>query len=749
MSRPAEPPRRQPRRGDQVPRGGSAQGAGAADGPQRESGGRGARNAISDARAYTPRARTVREAPELRGRPARDPLRPVLQVVDGGRQGEPARNRRDAGSRAGRTAGGGTPKRAAAGGNAATRTRQAAPEPRATTAPRRRPAGGRTPGSSRARPEGRGAGRVSASRPPRSIGPPRLADAARRLRLGTLLALGLFAVIGLRLVALQITEAPAYAAEGLADRLTSRVLPAPRGSIYDRNGAVLAHSVEARYVYSDPSRVVDPERTAEALSPLLGIAKSELVPRLVKQNRPDGRPSQFEWLARGVSVETADSITALNLAGIGVARDERREVPGHDLAANLIGFVGEDVSGLEGLEARHDELLRGVNGELTYEQGQGELAAGIPGGYRRETPAQPGTSLRLTIDRDLQYEVQRILSAKMRACRATFGAAIVLDVRSGEVLAQASYPTYDAANPLKARPTDRADAATAVVVDPGSVHKPLIVAAALQEGKIKPDSTVTVAPAIRKGDTRIPDTHPFRSGTRITLPTLLAYSSNVGTIKLADMIGADQVYAYQRRFGLGEPTGVGVPGEAPGLVQPPKNWSGSSYGSIPIGLGVAVTPMQMASAFAAIANDGTWLRPHLVKATISADGTERPAARAESRRVLSPENAKALRTMLEAVTTVDGATGTTAAIPGYRVAGKTGTGQRVVDGEYVPGEVASFVGMAPAENPRYVIAVFAHTPGGTGGVVAGPAFRDMMELALRHYRVPPTGTKPPKFDVRP
>jgi cell division protein FtsI (penicillin-binding protein 3) len=563
------------------------------------------------------------------------------------------------------------------------------------------------------------------------------------------LALSLFAVIGIRLVALQITDAPAYAAEGLADRLTSRELPAARGSMYDRNGAVLAHSVEARYVYSDPSRVADAIKTAEALSPLLGIAKSELIPRLVEQNRPDGRPSQFEWLARGVSVETADSITALNLAGIGVARDERREVPGHDLAANLIGFVGQDLSGLEGIEARYDQVLRGVNGQLTYEQGQGALAAGIPGGYRRETPAQPGTSLRLTIDRDLQYEVQRILTARSKQSRATFAAAVVLDVHTGEVLAQASYPTYDAAAPLKARPTDREDVATAIVVDPGSSHKPLVVAAALEEGKIEPDATVTVGPTIRKGDTTFADTHPFRSGTKITLPALLAYSSNVGTIKLADLVGADQVYAYQRAFGLGEPTGVGVPGEASGLVQPPKNWSGSSHGSIPIGHGVAVTPMQMAGAFAAIANDGTWIQPHLINSTIGPDGAERPVPAAASRRVLSPENAKALRTMLEAVTTVEGATGTAAAIPGYRVAGKTGTGQRVVDGEYAPGEVASFVGMAPADNPRYVVAVFAHTPAGNGGEVAGPAFRDMMEFALRHYRVPPTGTKPPKFVLQP
>jgi cell division protein FtsI (penicillin-binding protein 3) len=727
MPHSAEPPQRQPRRGDQTPRRGTAGGAGGAD-RAGGAGGRAGRSLISDARAYTPRARTVREAPELRNRAGTDPFRPALQVFDGG-------------------GGGARGRKATPGGKAAARARDAAPERRTATTARRRPTANRAPGSGRN--PTRATGRPSRpARPARPRRPPRLADAARRLRLSTVLALCLFAVIGLRLVALQITDAPAYAAEGLADRLHTVAMPAERGSIVDRNGAVLAHSVEARYVYSDPSRVSDPARTAEALSPLLGIAKSKLVPRLVKQNRPDGRPSQFEWLARGVSVETADSIMALNLAGIGVGRDERREVPGHDLAANLIGFVGEDMSGLEGIEARYDDVLRGVDGELTYERGQGELAAGIPGGYRRETPAKPGTSLRLTIDRDLQYEIQRILTARAKQCRASFAAAVVLDVHTGEVLAQASYPTYDAADPLKAKPTDREDAATAIVVDPGSVHKPIVLAAALQEGEITPDSTITVGPTIKKGDTTFSDTHPFRAGTRITLPGLLAFSSNVGTIKVADLVGADQVYAYQRKFGLGEPTGEGVPGESGGLVQPPKNWSGSSYGSVPIGHGVAVTPLQMAAAFATIANDGTWIRPHLIESTIAADGTERKASGAATRRVLSPENARALRTMMEAVTTVRGATGTRGAIPGYLVAGKTGTGERVVDGHYVRGEVASFVGMAPADNPRYVVAVFAHTPGGGGGVIAGPAFRDMMEFALRHYRVPPSSGKPPKFALK-
>jgi cell division protein FtsI (penicillin-binding protein 3) len=564
-------------------------------------------------------------------------------------------------------------------------------------------------------------------------------------------ALLMFATIGVQLIKLQVTDAPAYAREGLRDRLTEKVLTAPRGAIYDRTGAALAHSVEARYVYADPTLVKDPPRVAAALSPVLGVAASELLPSLRPHKRPDGQAAQFEYLQRGVNLETADKIMAMNLPGINVAEDERREVPGHDVAANLIGFVGSDLNGLEGMEARYDELLRGRNGMLVYERGRDEeyQFAEIPGGYRKETPAQPGSSIKLTIDRDVQFSVQRILFAHLPKVRATYGAAVVLDARTGEVLAQASYPTYDAASPLKFEPSEREDVASSVVVDPGSVHKALVIGAALEEGAIKPDSTVVVGPRVVKGDEPFRDTHPNYKPRAMSLAGILAYSSNVGTIKIADLLGAQKLYDYQLRFGLGKATGVGVPGESQGLVQPPANWSRSSYGSIPIGHGVAVTPLQMAAAYGAIANDGTWVQPHLVKAVMEPDGQERPTAPPQTRRVLAPANAAALRQMMEAVVAVPDATGTTARIAGYRVAGKTGTGAQVVAGRYVKGEVASFVGMAPADNPRFVVAVFAHTPGGGGGVIAGPAFAEIMSYTLGRFKVPPTGTRPPKFVLYP
>ncbi|MFK3982116.1 penicillin-binding transpeptidase domain-containing protein [Micromonospora sp. NPDC050397] len=696
---------------------------------------------ISGARAYTPRGRTVRDAPELRRTPrstrSSDPFRPALQVLDGGR-GAAGRTRREPVEPA-------TGARAGTGTTVPPRAARAADVAKPMPAPRRRPtatAGRREPGTGRA-----GAAPVRPPRKPRR--PPRLADSGRRLRLGTLLALALFATIGIRLIVLQVVQTPAYA-EGLGDRYRPVILSAPRGGIYDRSGALLAHSVDARYVSADPSLVKDVAGTADALSPLLGIPRSKLIEDLNKKTRPDGSVSQFQYLARGVEIPIAKKITELNLAGIYTDLDERREVPGGgDVAANLIGFIGEDMNGLEGIEARYDDLLHGVDGKRVFEVGHGDLGTAIPGGYDKVTPAKPGNSLVLTIDRDLQFECQRILSAAAKEVKASVAAAVVLDVRTGQVLAQASHPTYSAADWKKSAPTDREDAATSFVVDPGSVHKAITFAAALQEGVVKPGDTIRVDPRVRIGGKLFEDTHYAPPGTKMSLPGILAYSSNVGTIRVAEKLGAQKLYEYQRKFGLGEATDVGVPGEATGRVLPPDQWSDSSYGSIPIGHSVDATPLQMAAAYAAIANNGTWVQPQLIKETIAPDGTRTPAEAPKTRQVISPETAATLREMLEAPVVVPDATGVKARISDYRVAGKTGTGLRVVDGKYAPGEVASFIGMAPAENPRYVIAVFAYTPGGGGGDVSAPAFQKMMNFTLTHYRVPQTGTKPPKFVVYP
>jgi len=351
----------------------------------------------------------------------------------------------------------------------------------------------------------------------------------------------------------------------------------------------------------------------------------------------------------------------------------------------------------------------------------------------------------LTIDRDLQYETLRMLSSRIRAIGAYNGTAVVLDARTGEILAMASYPTYDAAKPGSSTPSTRLDLATGSVLEPGSVHKAITIGAGLQEGAVKPDSVLTIGSMIRKGNQTFRDSHshPVRG---FTLMGILAQSSNVGTITIADKVGADKLYEYQRKFGLGSKTGVGLPGESAGMVQPPSRWSDPSYGTIPIGLGVAVTPLQMTSVYATIANDGVRITPTLVKGTESAGGAMEPIARPKTERVLSAANARALRTDLEAVPTKLG-TARKAAVPGYRVAGKTGTGKRTLNSKYMPGDVSSFIGMVPADSPRYVIGIFTHGPGGSGAQVSAPAFSELASFTLRHYGVAPSGSPPPPIRI--
>ncbi len=715
---------------------------------------------LGDARRYRPRGMTLREAGEAT-RSNADPFRPALQVVDGGRRrGTPANGgttRRSGPAQPGRTgtAGSGTadqdkPARKTAGGKPTGTSRAAKPAGQAgrtaaSGATRAaKPAGqsGRTAasGTSRSKPPGR---RPAGTRAPRRR-LARLGHPMRRLRLGTVIVLVLFTVLGGRLVQLQLTSAKAYAADALAQRLITLEVPAPRGAILDRSGAVLAHSVEARYVYADPSMIDDAAEVADRLTPVLGIARSELIAKMRKQKLSDGQPQRFVYLARGVDIDTGAAVEALNIKGIGVRRDERREQPGHDLAANVIGFTNKELTGLAGLEAGYDEVLRGSNGSRTLELGGNGRE--IPDGYHKEVAAHPGSSVQLTLDRDLQYQAQQALASRMRSIRADMGAAVVLDVHTGDVLAMVSYPAFDATNPLAYPAASRVDYASQAVVEPGSVHKAVVFGAALQEGVVKPDTTVLVPTSITKGDTTYHDTH-WHDQVRMTIPGILAYSSNIGTIEVASKLGPAKLYEYQRKFGLGTATGLGLPGEASGLVQPPSRWSGSSAGSIPIGLGIAVTPLQMAQVYATVANDGVWVQPHLLERTIGPDGRRQAAGAPSEHRVMSAENAGALRQALEAVVTVPDATGTSAQITGYRVAGKTGTGLRVVNNHYQEGNVASFVGMAPADAPRYVVAVFAHSPSGMGGTVAGPVFRDIMSFTLRHYHVPPTGTKPPTFKV--
>ncbi|MCU7723552.1 penicillin-binding transpeptidase domain-containing protein [Actinoplanes sp. KI2] len=789
------PPRNDdtPRRGEQ-PRRGTSRDLPAEEGTEETARGRGGFG-IGDARAYTPRGRTLAERDQRTRSPRAgrntDPFRPALQVLDGGRpqrgrrpaetetpatdeagrreqrdpRREPPRSRRpepvdddrdeleqrrqraagrDRGAGQDRAPGRGVRVREGVRGASAKSTR----ETRASYAPRTRK--GNDKPAARTTAKGRGRPVPKGRAVPE---PPKLANPTRRLRLGTVLALSLFVMIGVRLVVLQVAASPADAARLIKlreDRISEITLPASRGSILDRNGTVLAHSVEARYVAADPVLVKNVATEAAILAPLLGVPASKLIPKMTKHARPGGGQSRFEFLAQGVDIAVGDKIAAMNLGGIVVRQDERRDEPGADLAANLIGFTGADNSGLEGIEGRYDSLLRGTPGSQEFEIGKGDLNAPIPGGFQRYVEPQPGTSIELTIDAELQWEVQHILGDQLRQWKASIGGAVVLDIKTGEVLAQASFPPYNAQKPLESSAADRDDVPSSIVADPGSVHKPFMFGAALQEGLITPDSTLAIGPALRRGGYTFPDSHPQPKGTLMTMPGLLALSSDVGTILIGDKLGKQRVYEYQQKFGLGRSTNEGVAGEAQGKILPPDEWSGSASGSVPIGHSVDATLIQMAAGYAAIANNGTYIQPHIIKSYISGkDGKVTSAGEPATHQVLSPNIAAELRTMMEAVVDNADATGTQARVNGYRVAGKTGTGKRLVDGQYTSSNYGSFIGMAPAENPRFVIAVSAEVPHGTGGEVAAPAFSKMMSYALLQNRVPPSATKPPTFRIHP
>ncbi|HEY3505874.1 MAG TPA: penicillin-binding transpeptidase domain-containing protein [Actinocatenispora sp.] len=743
---------------------------------------------LADAKRYRPRGRTVREAADpadasrradrARSRqseqPPEEPATPPRQPAD--RRGRGTAGRTASGTRRTDTAGdrgqrSGSSGRTASSGRTGDRgqrsvrgqqeardrkrdrtagsgKRKAAPRDRGSAGQQDRKRGAK-PGRVRTalRSDGLRSKRASRKRPARRGpfrgGVVRLGSPGRRLRLGTVVVLVLFTVIAGRLVQLQVTDAHAYATRALNQRLWTVPLPAARGSILDRNGTVLAHSVEARYVFADPSMIADAAKVARQLSPVLGIARSTLEKDMRKQKLRNGTPLRFVYLARGVDIPVGDRVAALDIPGIGVKPDERRDDPGHDLAANIVGSTGYDLSGLTGLEAEYDPLLRGTDGVRKYEAGRDGVE--IPDGYHEEKPARPGGSVQLTLDRDIQFEAQRALFAKLNHLNSDMGAAVVLDVKTGQVLAQASYPTYDAGDIGSSTKTERTDWASQAVVEPGSVHKAITIGAGLQTGVIKPDSAIPVKSTVTKGDTTYEDTH-WHGNVKITVPGIFAYSSNVGTITVADKVGAQRLYEFQRKFGLGSPTGEGVPGEANGIVRPASTWQGADYGSIPIGLGVAVTPIQLAAAYGAIANDGEYVQPHLIDKTVGPDG-KTTTPKVDRHRVLSPSVAAAERKAMVAVTTVPGATGLSGAVDGYQVAAKTGTGQRVVGGSYQKGNIESFIGMAPADHPRYVVAVFAHTSGSGEGANMGPVFQQIMRFALGHGKVPPSDAKPPTFRV--
>jgi cell division protein FtsI (penicillin-binding protein 3) len=428
-----------------------------------------------------------------------------------------------------------------------------------------------------------------------------------------------------------------------------------------------------------------------------------------------------------------------------VRRDPVRDYPSKDVAANLLGFMNAQGDAAEGAELMFDTTLSGVDGSATYETGGGNR---IPLGENNTTPPRSGESVSLTIDRDVQWYTQRVLRTTVQGAGGDSGAAVVMDTRTGELLALADYPTYDSNQPTLSPESDLGSRALRDVYEPGSVEKVLTASSLIDAGKVTPDTKITVPPVLPRSDRVIHDyfVHPK---LHLTLTGVIAKSSNIGTVLAADQFKPKELYTYLRKFGLGSRTGVGVHGEAAGVLPNWKNWRPINQDTISFGQGVAVNAVQMAAAVNTIANGGTYVQPSLVKGRATTSGGEVVGSETSTRqRVISERAARETTSMMEAVTDAEVGTAPSAGIPGYRVAGKTGTAQRVgaecgcYDGTFT----VSFAGFAPADDPRFLVYVVVQNPrnGGGGGSVGGPAFRKIMTHLLQQYAVPPTGSVAPR-----
>jgi cell division protein FtsI (penicillin-binding protein 3) len=556
--------------------------------------------------------------------------------------------------------------------------------------------------------------------------------AGRLVALLVLFVLG-FSGIVVRLVQLQVRDAPSYQALARDQRVRTIPLPAERGSLFDRNRQEMALSLPARAVYADPRLVSRPVATARVVADTLKLDFADVFASL-------HHPGPFVYLARGVDPQVSAVLEARHLPGIGFLSESHRYYPAKDLAPQVLGFVGVDGAGLAGLELQHQRLLAGWDGhEVVEADPRGVL---IPQGANVDAQPVAGDDLVLTIDREIQYRAQEALAQAVRRNHAKGGTVIVMDPRTGEILAMADYPWFDPNRFAEGDPRSFRNRAVTDAYEPGSVNKVITAAAAIEERVLTLKKRLKVASSYRLYTKTFHDAH-LHPKEPMTLADIIAYSSNVGTIEVAAMLGRARFYSYLERFGLTRRTGVGFPGESPGLLPPPSEWSGTSMGTIPLGQGIAVTPLQMATVYATIANGGVWVQPHLVKEVVGAEGRTRTAFRARSRRVISPDTAETLTQMLAYAVRVG--TGKEAQIPGFWVAGKTGTARKVKeDGTgYSLKYVASFIGFAPASDPSVVVAAVLDEPSTVyGGIAAAPLFREVAHFVMARLRLPPAPRPP-------
>lgn len=567
-----------------------------------------------------------------------------------------------------------------------------------------------------------------------------------RLRIAFVLFAMVISVFGARLFQLQGIDARAYAAMAEQEGVVSVTLPATRGTIRDRFGTPLAESVDGLMIVADPTltaRRANP--IATILARRLHLDYFDVLERLRAPN------TQFQYIARRVPSTTARAVVAeldaRRFRGIDTRRDPVRDYPAKDVAANLLGFLGTDGEPLEGFERLFQSTLAGKDGSATFEQGGGNR---IPLGDNSTVAPRSGRDVTLTIDRDVQWYTQRVLRQAVAGSGAASGSAVVLDTHTGEVIALADYPTFDANKPLQSPGRDYGRRSVSSPYEPGSVAKVLTAAALIDAGKVTPRTKISVPSALPRQGTEIND-YWDHARLRYTLAGVIAQSSNIGTVLAAERFAPREFHRYLSSFGLGQTPGLGLTGETAGVLPPWQQWLQLNQDTIAYGQGVSASAVQMAAAVNAVANDGVYVSPSLVKGSARTDGGEVVgSATATAHRVVSARAARATARIMEAV--VDRGTGSDAAIAGYRVAGKTGTAQRVERGCACYDDKAftvSFAGFAPADAPRFTVYIVVHKPtnGGGGGSIGGPAFAKIMGYLLHKYAVPPTGHAAPRYPL--
>ncbi|SHG61408.1 cell division protein FtsI (penicillin-binding protein 3) [Jatrophihabitans endophyticus] len=558
-----------------------------------------------------------------------------------------------------------------------------------------------------------------------------------RLRYGFAAVCTLLLIIGGRLVQLQGVDHRDLAGAAAAQRVDTVTLHAMRGQIVDRDGTPLAYTSNAQDVTVDPTQVPADQRDryALALAPVLGEEHATVMKALATKGR-------YAVLATALSPARAAKVTALGLHGIYTQATTQRQYPGGTTGANIVGTVHSDGSGAAGIESRYNAVLAGKDGSQTYSV---DNVGNVNPSTRAVTePARNGATVALTIDQNLQFTAQQLLDADVKKSGARGATMAALDVKTGQVLALASSGTFDARNPDTIDSDAPINPPVMAAFEPGSVQKAITFAAALQERTITPKTSLSVPWAVHMGGVKVSDAwyHPTE---RFTATGVLAESSNVGTLKIAEKLGPQKWLRYEQAFGVGQKTGVELPGESPGYLPPYKDWSDSTFANLPFGQGQSMTVLQLASIYQTLANDGVRVPPRVVSSVTSADGSQQKTATPKGVRAVTAQTARTVRTMLESVT-LPGGTGVKAAIPGYRVAGKTGTAQqpdpnnggRYSDSMYWD----TFAGMVPADNPQFVIAIMVDNPahGLEGGDVAAPLFHDLATYELQHAQVPPTGS---------